>query len=255
VMDKAQYRNIGPYESIVCTHVCNADGNGTAGVRWYELRRNTTSGSWFIYQQGTYSPSTDGRFMSSISINKFGQIALGYNISSSTIFPGIRITGRDTCDALNTMTVPETVVKAGTSKNGSNRYGDYNAMVSDPKDGSFWFTGNYNVTNDWTTSVVHFTFDQCPMKVGASNEIIGGLSAVPNPAADKVTISFSSTIEDKVPVRIVDMTGKVALEKIQQVTKGFNSSTFDVSGLQSGYYLVKVLAPEGTAVQKLVIQR
>jgi hypothetical protein len=168
MMDKVQYRNLGTYESIVCSHVCNVDGSGKAGIRWYELRKNESS-DWFIYQQSTYSPDANYRFMSSISINQGGQIALGYNISSSTVFPGIRITGRDSCDALNTMAVPETVLQAGTSKNGSNRYGDYNGMVADPVDGSFWFTANYNVTNDWSTKVVHFTFDPCPLRIASSN--------------------------------------------------------------------------------------
>src|SRR4030095_5433158 len=71
VMDKVQYRNMGTYESIVCSNVCNADGKGTAGVRWYELRKNA-GGDWFIYQESTYSPGSDGRFMSSITINQKG---------------------------------------------------------------------------------------------------------------------------------------------------------------------------------------
>lgn len=254
VMDKVQYRNIGSYESIVCSHVCNADGNGNAGVRWYELRTNA-SGDWYIYQQGTYAPSTDGRFMSSISINQSGAIALGYNISSSAVFPGIRITGRDTCDALNTMAVPETVVKAGTSRNGSNRYGDYNAMVTDPADGSFWFTGNYNVTTSWSTNVVHFTFDQCPLRVASPDAVINNLLAVPNPASTEVAISFESSMDKDVTIQLVDMVGRAVLEQTEQASSGPNTITLNLQNLDNGYYLVKVLTPQGAVVQKLVIQR
>ncbi|MEO6168445.1 MAG: T9SS type A sorting domain-containing protein [Chitinophagales bacterium] len=254
VMDKVQYRNMGNYESIVLSHVCNSDGNGTAGVRWYELRKDA-NGEWYIYQEGTYSPDTDSRFMSSISINKSGAIALGYNISSSSVFPGIRITGRDTCDALNTMSVAETVVKAGSSRNASNRYGDYNAMVADPKDGSFWMTANYNVTTDWTTNVVHFTLDPCPLRVAASAAVINNLLAKPNPASSEVTLSFVSSIDKDVKLQIVNMVGKVVLEQSQQVVSGLNETTLDVRHLENGYYFVKVLALQGEVVQKLVIQR
>lgn len=256
LMDKVQYRDLGTYESIVCSVAANADGNGTAGVRWYELRK-VGSGNWFIYQQGTYSPDSDNRWMSSISVNQSGQIALGYNISSSTVYPGIRITGRDTCDALNTMSVPETVVKAGTSKNGSNRYGDYNAMVTDPVDGSFWFTGNYNVTPSWSTNVVHFTFDPCPLRL-ASNDVtavIKDLQVVPNPASNEVEISFMSGIDKKVPIQVIDLSGKIVYQKIEQVNSGLNKAQLDISRLPAGYYLVQVSTPEGKAIQKMVIQR
>jgi PKD repeat protein len=162
IMDKAQYRYHGGIESIVCSHVCNADGNGTAGVRWYELRRDTAN-DWHIYQQGTYSMGTNSRFMSSITINENGTIALGYNISSHTLYPGIRITGRNICDTINRMTVPEEIIKTGAYSNGSSRYGDYNSMVTDPSDGSFWFSANYNPTSDnnWATNIVHFTITPC----------------------------------------------------------------------------------------------
>lgn len=256
LMDKVQYRNMGSYETIVCSQACNADGSGTAGIRWYELRKSG-SDDWTIYQQGTYSPDADSRFMSSISVNQSGQIALGYNISSGSVYPGIRITGRDTCDALNTMTVPETTVKAGTSKNGSNRYGDYNAMVTDPVDGSFWMTGNYNVTTAWSTNVVHFTFNPCPLRLAGSQATIdiSSLLVVPNPASNEVEITFQSVLEKKIQLQVVDVSGKIMLEQSQQVVSGVNKAKLDVHKLPNGYYLVKVATAQGDVVQKLVIQR
>jgi hypothetical protein len=160
LMNKIQYRNFGTYEAIVCSHVCDANGADKTGVRWYELRKSGTSG-WTIYQQGTYSPDANGRFMSTMSINADGSIGMAYNVSGSASFPSIRYTGRAACDPLGQMTEPETTLIAGTAANASNRYGDYNAMTVDPVNGSFWFTSNYNPATQWATRVGNFSITSC----------------------------------------------------------------------------------------------
>ncbi len=154
LMNKIMYRNFGSHESIVCCHVTDVDGNDLAGVRWYELR-NTGSG-WSIFQQGTYSPDGHNRWMGSIGINGDGAIGLTYNISSTSIYPGIRYTGRSACDPLGTMTWAETVIEAGSAANSSNRYGDYNTMTVDPGDESFWMTAQYNPSSSWSTRIGQF---------------------------------------------------------------------------------------------------
>jgi hypothetical protein len=262
IMDKVQYRNLGSYESIVCSHICNADGNGDAGIRWYELRK-VGNGSWSIYQQSTYAPDANGRFMSSITINSTGTIALGYNISSSSVYPGIRITGRDSCDAINSMTVPETAIQTGTAANSSIRYGDYNGIVTDPTDDSFWFTANYNVSSAWSTNVVHFNFSNCPpvangdgseARVSASQEN-AAMKVIPNPANNEIKISFYSNANQNVPVQIFDMTGKIVLQQNLSSVSGSNTSVIDVHSIESGCYFVKLSAATGIQTQRLIIQR
>ncbi len=163
LMNRIHYRNFGTHESIVCCHVTDVDGTDRAGIRWYELRRTGgTGGSWAIYQEGTYSPDTDNRWMPSIGISATGQIGLAYNVSSGTTYPSLRYTGRKECDPLGTMTEPETVIVAGSAANASNRYGDYNAMGLDPSDGeTFWFTGMYNPASQWSTRVAAFSIASC----------------------------------------------------------------------------------------------
>lgn len=257
LMDKVQYRNFSDHEAIVLSHVVNADGASTAGVRWYELRR-VGNGSWTLYQQGTYSPNTDDRWMSSITINADGSIALGYNISSKTVYPGMRITGRAECDALNTMSAAETISKSGSKANSSTRYGDYNGIVTDPVDGSFWFTANYNPSSSWATNVVHFTINLC----GSSKEsqltasAISNFSIAPVPATNQVKITFSNNGSDtQLPLRIFDLSGKIVLEQTVQISKGYNELTIDVQALKNGYYITKFFPSGGAAfVQRLVIQ-
>src|SRR5512146_3108591 len=85
LMYRLQYRNFGSYQTLVLNHTVDTNSADHAGIRWYELR---DSGSgWGIRQQGTFSPDTAHRWMGSIAMDGAGDIALGYSVSSSTMFP------------------------------------------------------------------------------------------------------------------------------------------------------------------------
>jgi hypothetical protein len=160
VMFRLQYRNLGSFETLVGNLVTDVDGTDHAGVRWFELR-NSGAG-WALLQEGTYAPDDSHRWMGAISMDAVGNIALGYNISSAAVSPGLRYTGRLASDPLGTMGLPETVLIDGSSSNASNRYGDYAGMSMDPVDDcTFWFTGQYNTASTWSTRIGSFNFDDC----------------------------------------------------------------------------------------------
>lgn len=186
LMNRVHYRNFGTHESIVCCHVVDVNGSDRHGIRWYELRRtNGTSGTWSIYQQGTYSPDAANRWMPSIGISASGNIALAYNVSSNSVYPSLRYTGRKSCDPLGVMSEPETVIIAGTAANGSNRYGDYNAMGLDPSDGeTFWFTGKYNVNSGWSTRIAAIQIDPCNAAVQFGQANTSAAESAANLAGD-----------------------------------------------------------------------
>ena len=242
IMDKVQYIKSSLGEFITCSVVSNADGTGKAAPRWYILKK-TGANSGVIDQQSTYSPDAASRFMSSISMNSRGTVALGYNISSSSIYPGIRITGRAFCDAANTMTVAETSIKSGAAANSSTRYGDYNALVVDPVDGSFWLTANYNQTAAWSTSVSHFTISPCPqpqdISVG-SNRFISMLKAMPIPASTSMNINFVSEKGTKAMLVISDLYGNNFINKEVEIAEGTNNFSVDVSSLTNGKYILQI---------------
>lgn len=161
LMYQIQYRNFGTHEAIVCNHVTDVDGADRGGIRWYELRRSG-GGAWSIFQQGTYSPDTDSRWMGAIAMNGDGSIGLMFNVSSAATFPGIRYTGRRECDPLGQMTEPETVIVNGSAANVSNRYGDYNSLTVDPaNDQTFWGTAQYNPDTTWSTRIGVFDLGAC----------------------------------------------------------------------------------------------
>lgn len=149
IMNIPQYRNFGTYQTLVCCHSVDVDNTDHAGIRWYELRRGTqTSGNWSIRQQGTYAPDANSRWMGSIALNGSGKIGLGYSISSSTVYPGIRYTGQSGAAysaGTGVLDIPETVIQTGAySQTAAERWGDYSAISIDPLDDqTFWFTTEY----------------------------------------------------------------------------------------------------------------
>ena len=155
LMYRLQYRNFGTHEAMVTNHTVNAGGR--AGVRWYELRKDASD--WYIYQQGTYSPDNNHRWMASIAMAGNGNIAIGFNKSSSSVYPSIYYVGRTPNAPMGEMDVPELMITPGTSsQTGINRWGDYAAMSVDPTDDTtFWFTTEYH-RSGWKTRIASFDF-------------------------------------------------------------------------------------------------
>jgi len=165
LMYRLQYRNFGTHQSMVVNHTVDVDGTNHAGIRWYELRK--TTGSWSIFQQGTFSPDSNHRWMGSIAMDSQGNIALGYSVSSSSVYPSIRYVGRLASDPLNTLPQAETTLIAGSGSqtHSSGRWGDYSSMSIDPSDDcTFWYTQEYYQSTSpagWRTRIGSFRFPSC----------------------------------------------------------------------------------------------
>jgi len=60
------------------------------------------------------------------------------------------------------MPIAEVSLAEGIASNASNRYGDYSSMNVDPADAcTFWFTGEYNLSSQWSTRIGKFRFETC----------------------------------------------------------------------------------------------
>ncbi len=167
MMYRLAYRKFGDHESLVATHSVDIAGTqrtGVTGIRWYEIR--SPGSTPVVYQQSTFSPDATYRWMPSIAMDKQGNIAVGYSVSSVTINPGIRYTGRLASDPLNTLQAETTMVNGGgAQKIGLSRWGDYSAMTVDPADDcTFWYTQEYiasSGTFNWSTRIGSFKFPTC----------------------------------------------------------------------------------------------
>ena len=164
------YRNFKTYETMVTNQSVEATP-GVAGVRWYEIRR--IGSTYSIYQQGTFAPG-DGvhRWMGSIAMDKKGDMAIGYSVvNGTTVYPGIRYTGRLAGDTPGQMTLGEgTVINgSGVQTTTNSRWGDYTDMTVDPVDDcTFWYVNEYYAVSGtaangrpWQTRIASFRLPGC----------------------------------------------------------------------------------------------
>ncbi|HYK99546.1 MAG TPA: IPT/TIG domain-containing protein, partial [Candidatus Acidoferrales bacterium] len=166
-MYRLAYRNFGDHEALVFDHTVEV-GSGSAlhsGIRWYELR--PSGGNLTLYQQGTYAPDANWRWLGSAAMDRAGNLALGYSVSSSSLHPQIHFTGRLAGDAAGVMTQGENVVidGGGSQIGGLARWGDYSMLAVDPADDcTFWYTNEYLKANgsfNWSTRIASFTLPGC----------------------------------------------------------------------------------------------
>ncbi len=202
----ANYRSFGDHNSWLITFNTFVDNNDTGGIRWIELR-NDSSNPWSIYQEGTYAPA-DGhsRFMSSSAMDQSGNIGLAYSIGSSTLPVGIRYTGRFDGDPLGEMTVAETTIVSGVGvRTNTYRYGDYGHTTMDPDNFTFWHTADFFSSNNaWRTQIASFRISNgFAEDVGIINIVQPDNGVLGNNETVEVTIrNFGSNTQTNIPIEI-----------------------------------------------------
>lgn len=274
LMHRLQLRNFGNDKRAVVTHTVDADGNGKAGKRWYEFRNHKDKG-WKLFEENTFSPDGDHRWMGSIAMNTLGETSLGYSISSSTTYPSIGVAGRR--GASSFMNLGELVVFDGNVdqhvQRRTARWGDYSAMTVDPVDGTFWYTQEYAKPNSfigeqfgWATKIVQIGMTGGPTKLAgnvaasknsaegdALQEVITEVPAefalaqnYPNPFNPATTLTFGLPEESDIRLIVYDVMGRqVGVLAEGTMPAGEHRVTFDATGLPSGLYLARLTTPQG----------
>jgi hypothetical protein len=198
LMFRLAYRNFGDHEVLVANHSVTA--GSSVGVRWYEIRSPGATPT--IFQQGTYAPDSNYRWMGSIAMDHVGDMAVGYSVSSSSLNPQIHYTGRLPSDALNTLEAEATVIDGTGSQLPFNcggnpcgqRWGDYTSMSVDPVDDcTFWYSNEYLTASgdfNWKTHIGSFKFPSCstsmatatltPTSIPFNNQLVNTTSATSN---------------------------------------------------------------------------
>jgi hypothetical protein len=203
IMYSLAYRNFGDHESLVTNHSVNA-GSET-GMRWYEIR--SPGSNPIVYQQGTYAPDANHRWMGSVAMDSAGDIGAGFSVSSSSIHPEIHYTGRLSTDPLGTLAQGEASIVDGAGSQTTTicfpfipcaltRWGDYTAMQVDPSDDcTFWYTNQYIPSNgafNWSTRLASFKFPTCGANLVASTTT---LTAIPASTSTYGTsVQFTATV-------------------------------------------------------------
>src|SRR5579862_1891182 len=166
-MPGMSYRNFGSYESFLVSHTVQASSgkNQQTAIRWYELRDNG-GGTPALYQDGNINPDNSTyRFMPSIAEDASGNAAVGYNVSSSSLHPGMNAA----YFSLTNPNAPTEIVLYDGAGDEENTWhmGSYSSMTVDPEDGcTFWYVAQYFPTNQtgspaWGTRINNFKVPGC----------------------------------------------------------------------------------------------
>jgi hypothetical protein len=200
LMYRLAFRKTTDHETLLVNHSVDR-GDGTVGVRWYEIRSNsgtTLETSRSVFQTGTYSPDNAYRWMGSIAEDKSGNIAVGYSASSGLLAPSILYSGRaaGSSDAPGTLGAESTLQQGGGSETGASRWGDYTSLSLDPHDDcTFWYTNEYfsgNASYSWRTRIASFSFSGCgtTVKTDTTTTLLSSL----NPSNVNDPVTFTATV-------------------------------------------------------------
>jgi len=237
-----------------------------AGIRWYELRQDTATQLWSIYQQSTYAPS-DGvsRWEAGIAMNQNGDIGLEFSVSDPTsTYPGLRYTGRRYCDPINTMTLAEGTVVSGnaivnTPQSPGNRWGDYSHLSVDPVDGiTFWGTNMYAESGAGSgtntgTRIFSFQVPSCP--TGINNITIPDekISAYQD-GSTMIVKGLNMPSGDRIVVELFDINGKRLMQKNMTASNNTLETSFNIESLAKGVYIVRIGNDSFQRVVKVPVQ-
>ena len=104
--------------------------------------------------------------------------------------------------------------------------------------------GGVMLQSDWSAPTHFFIVNN--LAIGQPSDI--GVSIVPNPATDAVTVSADATL---LTLELRDLLGRTVLTQQPASTK----TTLDVSTLPAGTYILRLHTPQGVATKKLVVSR
>jgi hypothetical protein len=246
MMYRFAIRHFSDHDRAVVNHAVGINSSGTpVAVRWYELY--DPAGAVTLNQQGTYAPDSTYRWMASLAEDQAGNIGMGYSASSSSIYAGIRFTGRVPSDTLGTMESEYNLVSGLAAQVGTYayRWGDYTAMQVDSTDDcTFWYVDQYQTVTgegDWATNISSFIFNACSTAPGFSLAASPGSVSIAQGTSGTVTITASA---------FNGFTGNVSLSALSLpggVTATFNPSSIPATGGTSTLTLnVGLTTPQST---------
>ncbi|NQW03961.1 MAG: hypothetical protein HQ485_08025 [Acidobacteria bacterium] len=167
LMARVVYRRVAQgrasYESVVAVHSVDTE-SAAGGVRWYEFRVNPDR-SLRLYQQGTYAPDGNYRWMASPAIDKFGNIGIGYSFGGPGVFAGQRFSGRRPIDPPGQLALREvSLVEGAAAQTNTLRWQDYSQTAIDPSDDcTIWYVGDYykEGASSYSTRIGGFKLPGC----------------------------------------------------------------------------------------------
>lgn len=215
-----------------------ASSNSQGGVRWEEFTAPQTPvqpTGISLFQDGTYAPDGNWRWMGSVARDKAGDILVGYSEScgnscpgGKAMYPSIYAAGRVPTDPAGTLE-PEVLIVAGSGSqpDTSDRWGDYSSMRIDQDGCTFWYTTEYyqsTATFNWSTQVASFSFPSCtgggggPVVSLAPTSLKWGKVAVGTTGAAKKVV-LTNTGSASLTLTSIATSGDFGLVAVKQTKK------------------------------------
>ena len=257
LMYRAQHMRWTGYNTVMLSHAVDM-GSNRSGIRWYELR-DANDGVWSVFQSGTFAPADNtSRWMSSIAMDNWGNIGMGYSISNSTsIYPSLGYTGRIYGDVLGTMSYGEQIAFSGnSSQTVTERFGDYAHLSLDPDGETFWYTGEYISGGTPKTRIFSFSI-RGEAGVDELNPYYSDLAMVAYQNGTDLIVNATGIYgEEKVELNIIAMNGQAvySLKDVQPIDKTVQKN-IDVSKLETGIYFVHIGNPNFQTVERILIKQ
>lgn len=116
-------------------------------------------------------------------------------------------------------------------------------------DASSPFTSFYSVAPRYISDIIF------SVGIAEKNKGVANLKLYPNPAADKVFVSFNAEINATASLSIFDLAGKQVLANTIEIAKGENKIKTATTTLKNGLYLLKIAAEGFEINQQLLISK
>jgi hypothetical protein len=85
------------------------------------------------------------------------------------------------------------------------------------------------------------------------DKLITNLKIYPNPVKNDVTVSFNSVVNENATLYVRSLAGKVMMKKTIVLSQGDNRVLFNTDALSNGLYIVELLTPEKSFINKLTV--
>lgn len=237
-MYRAQWKSWSGYNTVLLNWAVKISSTQRS-IKWCELRQNTSTGVWSMYQEGIYAPDASTRWIGCIAMDNNGSIGLSYlKANSTSIYPGLYYTGRRSCDPLGTLPVTEAVAIAGTGSQtgGVNRVGDYAQTTLDPDGITFWNTSEYmgGSTGPDAAKTRIFSYQIAPCTSTLAAGVSISLSNGSNPTCTGSSVTFTATPTNGGSTPAYQW-------KVGSTNVGTNSATYTTTTLTNGQVVTCVM--------------
>jgi hypothetical protein len=236
---------------------------GQSTVRWYRIAANGVAAPALVdtgIVGGEELGAGTHTFQPSVAVDNSGNLAIGFAVSNASMFPSAAYTLRLASAAAGT-TQPATIYAAGeafyvrtyrspANQSQFNRWGDYNAMVVDPADGSFWAYNQYARTQGmeflteqgrWGTQLANFSAGVAVPPAPGAVDLVStsdlGLSSTDNITSDN-TPTLTGTAAPSSTVRV--FAGGLLIGTA--IASGGGTWSLTATPIPDGNYLVSATA-------------